>query len=59
RPVMIGDDLPDEAALDIATSLGGVGLKVGGEHFRRGGTHFSGPAQVRSWLQDLATTLEK
>ncbi|HKA64372.1 MAG TPA: trehalose-phosphatase, partial [Methyloceanibacter sp.] len=47
RPVMIGDDLPDEAALDIATSLGGVGLKVGGEHFRRGGTHFSGPAQVR------------
>jgi hypothetical protein len=56
---MIGDDLPDEAALDIATSLGGVGLKVGGEHFRRGGTHFSGPAQVRSWLQDLATTLEK
>src|SRR6476620_6654734 len=52
RPVMIGDDLPDEAALDVAASLGGVGLKVGGEHFRRRGTHFSGPAQVRSWLQD-------
>jgi trehalose 6-phosphate phosphatase len=59
RPVMIGDDMSDEAALDVAASLGGMGLKVGGEHFRGGGTHFSGPAQVRSWLQDLATTLEK
>jgi len=59
RPVMIGDDMPDEAALDVAASLGGMGLKVGGEHFQRGGTHFSGPAQVRHWLQDLATTLEK
>jgi trehalose 6-phosphate phosphatase len=59
RPVMIGDDLPDETALDIAANLGGVGLRVGGEHFQRGGTHFSGPAQVRHWLQDLATTLEK
>jgi hypothetical protein len=36
-----------------------MGLKVGGEHFQRGGTDFSGPAQVRHWLQDFATMLEK
>jgi trehalose 6-phosphate phosphatase len=58
RPVMIGDDLPDETALMIATSLGGMGLKVGGEHFRGGETHFNGPAQVRRWLQNLATAFE-
>jgi trehalose 6-phosphate phosphatase len=59
RPVMIGDDSADEAALDVAVSLGGLGLKVGGEHFRGEGTHFHGPAQVRRWLQDLAGTLER
>lgn len=59
RPVMIGDNSPDEAALDVAVSLGGLGLKVGGEHFQGEGTHFSGPAQVRRWLQDLAATLER
>jgi trehalose 6-phosphate phosphatase len=58
RPVMIGDDQPDEAALDIAVSLGGMGLKVAGEHFQGGGTYFTGPAQVRRWLEDLAMTLE-
>ena len=30
RPVMIGDDLPDEAALETATRLGGLALKVRG-----------------------------
>jgi trehalose 6-phosphate phosphatase len=58
RPVMIGDDMPDEAALDAAVSLGGMGLRVGGEHFQGGGSHFTGPAHVRRWLQDLATALE-
>jgi hypothetical protein len=56
--VMIGDDMPDEAALDAAVSLGGMGLRVGGEHFQGGGSHFTGPAHVRRWLQDLATALE-
>ena len=36
RPVMIGDDLPDEAALATAVTLGGTALKVAGEHFRGG-----------------------
>jgi trehalose 6-phosphate phosphatase len=58
RPVMIGDDLPDEPALDAAVRLGGLGLKVGGEHFRGSGSDFTGPAQVRNWLEGLAMTLE-
>lgn len=58
RPVMIGDDLPDETALATAASFGGLGLKVAGEHFRGDGTHFTGPAHVRRWLEEFATTLE-
>jgi len=57
RPVMIGDDMPDEAALEAATRLGGFGLKVKGEHFHGDATHFSGPAHVRHWLDDLAEKL--
>ena len=33
---MIGDDLPDEAALATAVTLGGTALKVAGEHFHGG-----------------------
>jgi trehalose 6-phosphate phosphatase len=58
RPVMIGDDMPDEAALDAAARLGGLGLKVKGEHFAGTATHFSGPADVRRWLDRLVETLE-
>jgi trehalose 6-phosphate phosphatase len=58
RPVMIGDDQPDETALQIAKELGGLGLKVSGEHFQGGATHFSGPAQVRGWLHELAEKLD-
>ncbi len=58
RPVMIGDDMPDEAALETATRLGGFGLRVKGEHFDGDATHFSGPAHVRHWLDDLAEKLE-
>ena len=43
RPVMIGDDLPDEAALATAVSLGGTALKVAGEHFRGGESAFRRP----------------
>jgi trehalose 6-phosphate phosphatase len=57
-PVMIGDDVPDESALEAAERLGGRGLKVAGEHFRGNGVDFTGPAQVRLWLTELATTLE-
>ena len=55
---MIGDDLPDEPALGAAVRLGGIGLRVGGEHFREKGSDFTGPAQVRNWLERLATTLD-
>lgn len=58
RPVMIGDDLPDEAALAAAVTLGGTALKVAGEHFGGGESDFAGPKQVRRWLEDLAMTLE-
>jgi trehalose 6-phosphate phosphatase len=58
RPVMIGDDLPDEPALATAVSLGGKALKVAGEHFRGGESDFAGPKQVRRWLEDLAMALE-
>lgn len=58
RPVMIGDDQPDEAALATAVSLGGKAFKVAGEHFRVGEANFSGPKQVRRWLEDLAVALE-
>jgi trehalose 6-phosphate phosphatase len=53
RPVMIGDDHGDEPALEAAENLGGIGLKVAGEHFSRDGADFADPARVRSWLADL------
>ncbi len=53
RPVMIGDDHGDEPALEAAENLGGLGLKVAGEHFSRNGADFASPARVRSWLTGL------
>ena len=58
QPLMIGDDSPDEAALETAARLGGRGLKVGGEHFKGSGTDFRDPAHVRQWLYDLAEQLD-
>lgn len=58
RPIMIGDDLPDEAALAAATRLGGRGLTVRGEHFKAGNTDFADPGQVRNWLNKLADALK-
>jgi trehalose 6-phosphate phosphatase len=54
RPIMIGDDVSDESALEAATRLGGLGLKVGGEHFPPERADFKGPAHVRAWLRELA-----
>ena len=56
RPVMIGDDHGDEPALEAAESLGGIGLKVAGEHFSSEGADFASPARVRSWLAELCRT---
>jgi trehalose 6-phosphate phosphatase len=53
RPLMIGDDHGDEPALQAAERLGGIGLKVAGEHFGSDGADFDGPASVRSWLASL------
>jgi trehalose 6-phosphate phosphatase len=54
RPLMIGDDHGDEPAMRQAQRLGGLGLKVAGEHFERSDADFDGPASVRSWLSSLA-----
>jgi trehalose 6-phosphate phosphatase len=54
RPVMIGDDVSDESAIEAAIRLGGLGLKVAGEHFAKEASDFEGPAHVRAWLRDLA-----
>lgn len=54
RPVMIGDDLADEGAFLAAGRLGGMGLRVAGEHFPSGAADFAGPAAVRRWLQAAA-----
>jgi trehalose 6-phosphate phosphatase len=55
-PLMIGDDMPDETALAAAVGLGGLGLKVGGEHFQDG-IDFRYPGEVRDWLRGLAEQL--
>lgn len=57
RPVMIGDDHGDEAAFEAAERLGGIGLRVAGEHFRNG-ADFDGPAGVRAWLASVAAAVE-
>jgi trehalose 6-phosphate phosphatase len=54
RPVMIGDDECDEAALAAAQHMGGLGLRVAGEHFARECSDFDGVADVRAWLRALA-----
>lgn len=56
-PVFIGDDKGDEPAFAAVERLGGVAFKVAGEHFQGGGTHFGGPAEVRTWLAGLAHAL--
>jgi trehalose 6-phosphate phosphatase len=55
RPVMIGDDRTDAAAIALAARMGGCGLKVCGEHFGAEECHFDNPSQVRSWLRSLVT----
>ena len=45
-PVFIGDDVTDEAAIEAAAAMGGVGLRVADA--------FGEPADVRAWLATLA-----
>jgi len=54
RPIMIGDDRGDEPAMHLAQRMGGLALKVAGEHFDRRVADFDSAASVRSWLSRLA-----
>ncbi len=53
-PIMIGDDIGDEAAFAIAESLDGFALKVAGEHYGAPDADFAGPGAVLRWLDRLA-----
>jgi trehalose 6-phosphate phosphatase len=57
RPVMIGDDAGDEVALAAAERLGGLALRVAGEHFDRAVADFAGIEDVYAWLEALASRL--
>lgn len=57
RPVMIGDDVGDESAFIVAERLGGVALRVAGEHFSSDAADFDGVRSVRAWLEALAARL--
>jgi trehalose 6-phosphate phosphatase len=59
RPVMIGDDIGDESALVAAERLGGVGLRVAGEHFSRSASAFEGVTAVHAWLAAFARRLDE
>jgi trehalose 6-phosphate phosphatase len=47
---MIGDDITDHSAFEMAIRLGGVGLKVAGEQFAPEEADVASPAEVRTWL---------
>ena len=57
RPVMVGDDVGDESAFLAAESLGGLGLRVAGEHYDARVADFDGVGSVRAWLKALAGRL--
>jgi trehalose 6-phosphate phosphatase len=57
RPVMVGDDVGDESAFLVAERLGGLGLRVAGEHYDTGMADFDGVDSVRAWLKALASRL--
>jgi trehalose 6-phosphate phosphatase len=57
RPVMVGDDVGDESAFLVAERLGGLALRVAGEHFNCGTADFDGVGSVRAWLKALTSRL--
>jgi trehalose 6-phosphate phosphatase len=57
RPVMVGDDVGDESAFLAAERLGGLALRVAGEHFDSRAADFDGVHSVRAWLKALASRL--
>src|SRR5262249_31107172 len=57
RPVMVGDDVGDESAFLAAEKLGGLALRVAGEHFDGTIADFDGVRSVHAWLEALALRL--
>lgn len=57
-PVMIGDDLTDEAAFAEARLWNGRGIVVGGRSSTKAVHRLDSPAAVHSWLLALLETLE-
>ena len=53
RPVFIGDDTTDESVFAMLPELDGIGFSVGREVAGLAG-HFDTPADVRTWLEQLA-----
>ena len=56
-PIMIGDDIGDEAAFSVAEGMKGFALRVAGEHYRDDLADFAGPRAVGRWLEQLAHRL--
>jgi trehalose 6-phosphate phosphatase len=57
RPVMVGDDIGDESAFLAAERLGGLALRVEGEHFGPTTADFDGIESVHAWLEAFALRL--
>lgn len=51
RPVYVGDDLTDIAAMQAARALGGQAFAVGPRVAEHADAMFAGPAHVRNWLR--------
>lgn len=56
-PIMIGDDIGDEAAFSVAESMKGFALRVAGEHYGDDIADFAGPRAVVRWLEQLSHRL--
>ncbi len=56
-PIMIGDDIGDEAAFAAAEGLHGFALRVAGEHYDDDLADFAGPSSVINWLDQLTRRL--
>ncbi|NJO12691.1 MAG: trehalose-phosphatase [Gammaproteobacteria bacterium] len=52
-PIYIGDDLTDEDAFAIVNEVGGISIKVGGEHWTLAQHRLPGVRQVLSWLESI------
>ncbi len=56
-PIMIGDDVGDEAAFAAAEGLNGFALRVAGEYYDEDLADFADPSSVVRWLDQLGRRL--